>query len=130
MSAVPALLAMAQDAAAAAPADAGWLKTLEDTVGWIPAIVFPVATVLQLVSLIHRGRSEGVSATTWGLFALANVCLYVTIHEWLRPQVLISTLGTAALQLVVVFLVLKFRAMAKAAKRNAAAGGSPATPEA
>lgn len=116
MSAAPSLLAFAQAASAAAPAGAtDWIQVVEDSVGWIPAIVFPAATILQLVSLIHRGRSDGVSATTWGLFALANACLYVTIHEWLRPQVLISTLGTAVLQLVVVFLVLKFRAMAKAA---------------
>jgi cobalamin biosynthesis protein CobD/CbiB len=118
---IHALLALAQEAAPAA--DASTLKMLEDTVGWIPAVVFPAATVLQLVSLIHRGRSDGVSATTWGLFALANVCLYVTVHEWLRPQVLISTLGTAALQVVVVILVLKFRAMAKHARRAGAGAG-------
>ena len=132
MSLVPVFLLMAQQAPAPA-GDPGWLTTVEDTVGWIPAVVFPAATVLQLVSLIHRGRADGVSATTWALFALANICLYVTIHEWLRPQVLISTLGTAVLQLVVVALVLKFRAMAKsapAAQATAPAGpqgGSPRT---
>ena len=130
MSLVPALLAFAQQSADAAPAaaasDPGWLVTIEDTVGWVPAVVFPMATVLQLVSLIHRGRSDGVSATTWALFALANICLYVTVHEWLRPQVLISTLGTAVLQLVVVALVFKFRAMSKAAaKASAHSPGSP-----
>ena len=112
-----ALLALAQEAAPAA--DASTLKMLEDTVGWIPAVVFPAATVLQLVSLIHRGRSDGVSATTWALFAVANMCLYVTVHEWLRPQVLISTLGTAVLQVVVVILVLKFRAMSRRERRAA-----------
>lgn len=126
MSLVPAFLLMAQQAPASA-GDPGWLTTVEDTVGWIPAVVFPAATVLQLVSLIHRGRADGVSATTWALFALANICLYVTIHEWLRPQVLISTLGTAVLQLVVVALVLKFRAMAKSASTAPASG--PARPQ-
>lgn len=122
MSIVPWLLALAQAAPAAAPATStDWMQVVEDSVGWVPAVIFPVATILQLVNLIHRGRSDGVSATTWGLFALANACLYVTIHEWLRPQVLISTLGTAVLQLVVVFLVLKFRAMAKAAPTSGGA---------
>jgi hypothetical protein len=129
MSAAPSLLAFMQAASAAAPdAAPGWLQVVEDAVGWVPAVVFPVATILQLVSLIHRGRADGVSATTWALFALANACLYVTIHEWLRPQVLISTLGTAVLQLLVVFLVLKFRAMAKSgAARGTASpqGGAP-----
>ena len=88
MSAAPSLLAFMQAASAAAPdAAPGWLQVVEDAVGWVPAVVFPVATILQLVSLIHRGRADGVSATTWALFALANACLYVTIHEWLRPQV-------------------------------------------
>ncbi len=126
MSLVPVFLLMAQQAPAPA-GDPGWLTTVEDTVGWIPAVVFPAATVLQLVSLIHRGRADGVSATTWALFALANICLYVTIHEWLRPQVLISTLGTAVLQLVVVGLVLRFRAMAKSA--SAAQATAPAGPQ-
>lgn len=126
MTVMPALLALVQEAAAPA-ADAGWLKVVEDTVGWIPAVIFPMATVLQLVSLIHRGRADGVSATTWALFALANVCLYVTIHEWLRPQVLISTLGTAVLQLVVVVLVLKFRAMSRAAKPSTGQSPGPSS---
>ena len=125
---LPELLAFVQQStgtASAAASDPGWVGTLEDTVGWVPAVVFPMATVLQLVSLIHRGRSDGVSATTWALFALANICLYVTVHEWLRPQVLISTLGTAVLQLVVVVLVLKFRAMSRSAKD--APGRAPGT---
>ncbi len=87
-------------------------EQFRSAVGWVPAVVFPVATVIQLLSLARRKRSEGVSAVTWTLFALANLCLYLTIGEWLKPQVVLSTLGTALLQAVVVVLVFRFRAPA------------------
>lgn len=78
-------------------------------IGWVPAFVFPAASVLQLLAIARRGRSDGVSRTTWSLFAFANVCLYLTIGEWTRPQVVITTLGTAALQVVVVVLAVRLR---------------------
>lgn len=87
----------------------GFLAEFLSVVGWVPAFVFPAASVLQLLAMARRGRSDGVSRTTWTLFAFANVCLYLTIGEWTRPQVVITTLGTAALQLVVVILAIRLR---------------------
>lgn len=92
-----------------APDAGSMLQQVLSFVGWVPAVVFPAASVLQLLALAKRGRSDGVSATTWALFALANFCLYLTIGEWLRPQVLITTVGTGLLQVVVVVLILRLR---------------------
>ena len=75
----------------------------------MPAVVFPAASALQLLSLARRGRSDGASATTWSMFALANVCLYLTVGDWFRPQVVITTLGSAFLQVVVVVMILRLR---------------------
>jgi hypothetical protein len=96
-------------ATAAAPETPGMVQQALALAGWVPAAVFPAASVLQLLSLAKRGRSDGASATTWSLFALANVCLYLTIGDWFRPQVVIATLGSACLQVVVVVMILRLR---------------------
>jgi hypothetical protein len=83
-------------------------------------VIFPAATVVKLFALARRGHADGTVAVTWSLFAVANVCLYLTIGEWTRPQVVISTLGTAVLQVVVVALALRLRA----SKPTAAAAGA------
>lgn len=77
--------------------------------GWFPAVFLPSATVIQLYSLASKRRSDGVSALTWTLFALANFCLYLNIGKWTSPQVVLSTLGTGLLQCLVVALVLRYR---------------------
>jgi hypothetical protein len=87
----------------------GVLSLVLSAVGWVPAVVFPSASFLQLFALARRGRSDGVSVTTWSLFAVANVCLYLTIGEWTKPQVVISTLGAAATQFAVATLAWRLR---------------------
>ena len=89
---------------AADPAASG---SVLDLVGWVPAVVFPAATLLQFVA-VAKGQGKGLaSALSWGLFALANVCLYVFIGDWLRPQLVVATLGNAALQVVLVIVILR-----------------------
>ena len=86
------------------------IQGILDAVGWVPAVIFPMASLMQLGALLRRGRAEGVSAVTWGMFALANVCLYLTIGEWARPQVIATTLGSALVQAIIVGVVLRLRA--------------------
>lgn len=88
----------------------GWWQSFLDAVGWVPAIVFPTASVLQLTALLRAKSSSGVSWLTWSLFAFANVCLYLTVAEWTRPQVIVTTLGTAVIQILVVMMALRLRA--------------------
>jgi hypothetical protein len=96
------------------------IQGLLDAVGWVPAVIFPMASLLQLGALLRRGRAEGVSAVTWGMFAIANVCLYLTIGEWDRPQVIVTTLGSALVQGIVVGLVLRLRADKRRSERTGA----------
>ena len=96
--------------------DPAWHQPFLDAVGWVPAVVFPAASVLQLVALLRRGKADGVSVLTWTLFAVANVCLYLTVAEWTRPQVIVTTLGTAAVQVLVVMTALRLRADKAAAR--------------
>ena len=68
---------------------------LFEILGWVPAVIFPSATVVQLASVLRAPRVEGVSMTTWPLFGLANICLYLFTEKYLAPQMLIGVLGTA-----------------------------------
>ncbi|MEI6475710.1 MAG: hypothetical protein WCO75_09985 [Planctomycetota bacterium] len=106
--------------------DPSSLQQILSMVGWVPTIIFPAATIVKLISLARRGRSDGTTALTWSLFAIANVCLYLTIGDWTRPQVVISTVGTAVLQVVVVVLALRLRAFPSIAATAPAVTPAPA----
>ena len=68
---------------------------LLELLGWIPAIIFPAATLLQLASVLRAERIDGISMTTWALFGVANICFYLFTEKYLAPQMLIGVLGTA-----------------------------------
>ena len=77
--------------------------------GYIPAIVFPTATIIQLIHLIKSKTSEGVSAYTWGAFALGNVSLYIYTEKYTQLQSIIGLLVTSVLQIGIIILVFKYR---------------------
>lgn len=83
-------------------------ESLTDLAGWIPAIVLPTATLFQLVKIARARSAEGVSLMTWLLFGFANIGLYVFTEKYLAPQSLIGLLGTAALNFVIVGMILRF----------------------
>lgn len=78
--------------------------------GYIPAIVFPTATIIQLIHLIKSKTSEGVSPFTWGAFAIGNVSLYIYTEKYSQLQSIIGLLLTSILQIVIIVLVFKYRA--------------------
>ncbi|WP_426357275.1 hypothetical protein ACPUVO_12460 [Pseudocolwellia sp. HL-MZ19] len=78
--------------------------------GYIPAIVFPTATIIQLIHLIKSKTSEGVSPFTWGAFAIGNVSLYIYTEKYSQLQSIIGLLFTSILQIVIIVLVFKYRA--------------------
>ncbi|MEO0949582.1 MAG: hypothetical protein AAFY11_15840 [Cyanobacteria bacterium J06641_5] len=77
--------------------------------GWIPAIVLPAATLLQLLKVAQLKSAEGVSLTTWLLFGFANVGLYIFTEKYFAPQSLIGLLGTAVMDFVIVGMIIFFR---------------------
>ena len=77
--------------------------------GYIPAIVYPTATIVQLLYLIKAKSSEGVSVITWGAFALGNVSLYIYTEKYTEIQSIVGLLVTAVLQLLIIVFVLKYR---------------------
>ncbi|MDG6774600.1 hypothetical protein QCB45_09665 [Thiomicrorhabdus sp. ZW0627] len=80
-----------------------------EIIGYIPAIIFPTATVIQLLHLLKTKTSDGVSALAWGAFALGNVSLYIYTEKYFELQSIIGLLLTSLLQLIIIFLIFKYR---------------------
>jgi len=93
----------------------GWSDFLSfiEVFGYITAIVFPTATIIQLIHLIKSKTSEGVSPFTWGAFAIGNVSLYIYTEKYSQLQSIIGLLFTSILQIVIIVLVFKYRANKK-----------------
>jgi len=83
--------------------------SLIEIFGYIPAIVYPTATIIQLVYLVKTKTSEGVSALTWAAFAMGNVSLYIYTEKYSEIQSIVGLLVTAVLQLFIIALVFKYR---------------------
>lgn len=83
--------------------------------GWIPGIVFPAASGLQLFEILKTGRADGVSPLTWSLFSLANACLYIYTQKYIEFQSIMGFLFTSIMQATIVILTLKKRSAAKRA---------------
>jgi len=79
-----------------------------ELVGFIPAIIFPTATIIQLWHLIKSKSAAGVSALAWAAFALGNISMYVYTEKYTQLQTIVGLLLTAVLQIAIIFLVLKY----------------------
>ena len=77
--------------------------------GWIPAIVFPAATALQLIKILRSKNADGVSIATWLMFGIANIGLYIYTEKYLSFQSLFGILGTALLDFIIVAVTIHLR---------------------
>lgn len=78
--------------------------------GWLPAIIFPAATLIQLLAILRSRSTHGVSWSTWMLFGVANISVYVYTEKYLAVQTIVGFLGTAALDFIIAGLAIKGRA--------------------
>jgi hypothetical protein len=84
----------------------GWAL---DLAGWVPAVVFPGATMLQLLTIVRRRTADGVSVTAWTAFAFANICLFLYTEKYGELESIFGALGTAALNLCIVGAAIRYR---------------------
>lgn len=77
--------------------------------GWVPAVVFPLASGLQLLTILHRRCAQGVSIPAWSLFAIANICLFVYTEKYGEMESIIGALGTAVFNLCIVAAAIRYR---------------------
>lgn len=87
-----------------------WMnETLLEISGWIPAVVLPTATLIQLIKIARAKSAEGVSLMTWLLFGFANLGMYVFTEKYFALQTLIGLLGTAVLNFIIVAMIISLR---------------------
>ncbi len=80
-----------------------------EVLGWVPAIIFPAASGLQLLTIVHRRNADGVSIPAWAMFAVANLCLFVYTEKYGEMESIIGALGTSGLNLCIVVISLQYR---------------------
>jgi len=76
--------------------------SLTHIVGILPAIVFPAATLLQLIKIIRRRSAAGIHLGTWVLFGFANIAIYIYAERYTEWQAILGMLVTAVLDFVIV----------------------------
>jgi uncharacterized protein with PQ loop repeat len=82
---------------------------LFEMLGWVPAVVFPAATFVQLVEIVRRKTAAGISVAAWTAFAVANVCLFLYTEKYGELESILGALGTAALNLCIVAAAIRYR---------------------
>ena len=82
---------------------------LFEGLGWVPAVIFPTASGLQLLAILHRRSAEGVSIPAWALFAIANMCLFVYTEKYGEMESILGALGTAFLNICIVVAAIRYR---------------------
>ena len=80
-------------------------QLLQSMAGWLPAIIFPTATLLQLIPVL-QGRTEGVSTVSWTLFGLANLGAYVFSTQKLAIQIVLAFLVSCIMDFMIVIRCL------------------------
>jgi hypothetical protein len=84
--------------------------TLTQVAGILPAIIFPAATAAQLIQMVRVRSAAGVSVTTWLLFGVANIAIYVYAERYTEWQAIAGMLLTGALDFAIGGLALAWRA--------------------
>lgn len=82
------------------------LDEMQNWAGWLPAIILPFSTSLQLWRIVRERHSEGVSAPAWGLFAVANFGAYLFTGQYSSIQAILAFLLSAFLDLCIVVFLL------------------------
>ncbi|QKI88728.1 hypothetical protein [Thiomicrorhabdus xiamenensis] len=84
-------------------------ELVTDIAGWIPAVILPTATFIQLVRLAVVRSAVGVSLSTWLLFGFANLGLYVYTEKYFEVQSILGLLVTAVLDFIIVAMIIAYR---------------------
>jgi len=84
--------------------------TIPQLAGILPAIVFPAATFAQLVRMVRQRSVANVCVSTWLLFGVANIAIYIYAEHYGEWQSIVGMLLTAVFDFAIVALaVIGFR---------------------
>lgn len=77
--------------------------------GWIPAVIFPLACLIQLIKILRERSADGVSAIAWVAFGFANISLYIYTEKYTSLQTIIGMLGQSLIDFSIAFFAIYFR---------------------
>lgn len=83
--------------------------SLLQLVGILPAIIFPAASLSQLLAIWRRRSAEGVSVATWLLVGVGNVSLFLYNGLYTDIFNIVALLGAALLNFCVAGTVIYFQ---------------------
>ena len=87
---------------------------IKELAGWIPAVVLPLSTLIQWITIVKNKSCEGVSIWSWTLFGLANAGAYLFVDKYASIQAIMAFLLSAALDVLIVLTLIKMKARARA----------------
>lgn len=76
--------------------------TVTELAGWLPAVILPLSTAIQLARLLRERTGAGTSIVTWGLFAVANFGAYAFTGRPAAIQSILAFLLTGLLDVAIV----------------------------
>ena len=59
--------------------------------------------------LVRTKNAAGMSAPTWGAFAVGNLALYIYTEKYTDLQSIIAFLGTLVVQSAIFILILRYK---------------------
>lgn len=77
--------------------------------GVLPAIIFPAASLAQLLAIWRRRSADGVSIATWVLVGIGNISLFVYNGLYTDPFNISALLGAAVLNFCVAATAIYFQ---------------------
>jgi uncharacterized protein with PQ loop repeat len=69
--------------------------SITQTIGILPAIVFPLATLAQIIRTLKQRSAAEVSVSAWLLFGFANLAIYIYAERYTEWQAIAGMLLTA-----------------------------------
>ena len=75
----------------------------------LTSVIFPAATLIQLITIVRSNSVNGISPLTWTLFGIANIAVYIYTEKYSAPQTIIGFLGSALLDFVIAALAINRR---------------------
>lgn len=80
-------------------------QLLQAVAGWLPAIIFPTATLFQLIPVM-QGRTDGVSVISWTMFGLANLGAYIFSTQKRTTQIILAFLLSSIMDFMIIIRCL------------------------
>jgi hypothetical protein len=82
---------------------------LADIAGWLPAIILPTASGLQLYKILRYKKAQGVSALAWALFGMADLGAFFFAEKYFVIQSILAFLLTAVLNFAIAICAKIYR---------------------